>query len=83
MQTLTLEITHANARKALRLLEEKHFIKIIEKPLTDSPALPGKELNIKAFKNWIAKAEASDTVSLTEAKSSWLSKRKQLLQLVK
>ncbi|MBY0480585.1 MAG: hypothetical protein K2Q21_04450 [Chitinophagaceae bacterium] len=83
MQTLTLEITHANARKALQALEEKHFIKVIDEPLFDSPALPGNLLNLEAFKNWIAAAETSATVSLNTAKSSWQSKRKQLQQLVK
>lgn len=83
MKTLTLEITHTNARKALRVLEEKHFIKIIDEPSFDSPALPGKVLHLQEFKNWIAGAETSPTVSLNTAKSSWLSKRKQLQQLVK
>jgi len=83
MQTLTVEITHTNARKALQALEEKHFIKIIDELLVGSPALPGKALRLQQFKNWIANAEASDTVSLTTAKSIWLSKKKQLQQLVK
>lgn len=83
MQTLTVRITHANAIKALQDLEEKRFIKIIDELVLDSPALPGKELNLQEFKNWIAGAEASDTISLLTAKSLWLSKRKQLKQLVK
>lgn len=83
MQTLTVEITHINARKALRALEEKHFIKVIDEPSFDSPALPGKSLNLEAFKNWIAAAESSTAVSLNTAESLWLSKRKQLQQLIK
>ena len=83
MQTLTLEITHINARKALRALEEKHFIKVIEEPLPDSPAHAGKVMPLKAFKNWINAAESSPTVSLNNAKSSWLSKRKELQRLIK
>ena len=75
MQILTLEITHTNARKALRALEEKHLIRIIDESLSDSPTLPGKILHLQEFKNWIADAENSPTVSLNTAKSSWLSKR--------
>jgi len=83
MQILTLEITHTNARKALQLLEEKHLIRIIDEPLSDSPTLPGKVLHLQEFKNWIADAETLPTVSLKMAKSSWLSKRKQLQLLIK
>lgn len=83
MQTITLEITHTNARKALQALAEKHFIKIIEEFSQDSPAFDGKLLHMQAFKSWIAHAENSNTVSLTTAKSSWQAKRKLLQQLVK
>jgi len=67
-QTLTLKITHTHARKALRALEEKHFIKIIDEPSFDSPALRGKVLHLQEFKNWIASAETSPTVSLNTRK---------------
>ena len=83
METITLEITHIKARKALRALEEKHFIKVIDEPLLDSPTLTGKVLPLQAFKNWINAAEATTTVSLKSAKSSWVSKRKQLQQLIR
>lgn len=83
MQVLTIAITHINALNALRVLEEKHLIRIIDEPLSDSPTLPGKVLHLQEFKNWIADAETSPTVSLKTAKSSWVSKRKQLQLLIK
>jgi hypothetical protein len=78
MQTLTLEITHNKAIRALHNLEEKNFIKIINEPALDSPALPGESLSLQEFRNWIAAAENSPAVSLKEAKSEWVRKRKLL-----
>ncbi len=83
MQTLILEITHADALKALHALEEKQFIKIIDEKSLNTPSLSGKILDVEAFKNWIAKAEVADTVSLNTAKSSWINKRKQLQKIAK
>jgi len=83
MQTVTLEITNDLAKEVLQTLEEKAFIRIIEKPLFDSPALPGKALNLQAFKNWIANSEVSPTISLNDAKALWQNKRKQLMQAEK
>jgi hypothetical protein len=83
MQTLTIQITSNSALKAIQDLEEKHAIKIIENANLDSPALPGKQLSLKAFKNWIAQSEETSTVSLKEAKSQWADKKKQLQRLMK
>jgi len=83
MQTLTVQIRNSNALKALHTLAEKHFIKIVDDANLDSPALPGGQLSLKAFKNWVSNAENTDTVDLKEAKSKWASKRKQLQKLTK
>jgi hypothetical protein len=83
MQTVTVEINSKNALKALENLEEKHFIRIIEKTEISSPSLPGKPLGITEFKQWIASAEAAPAISLQEAKTKWASKRKQLHKLTK
>ena len=78
-----MQITNNNALKALHTLEEKHFIRIVEDSSFDSPALPGGQLSLKAFKKWISDSENVGTVDLKEAKSKWASKRKQLQKLTK
>lgn len=83
MQTVTVEITHENALKALRALEGKRFIKIISESKKIFPALPGRPLTSEEFRNWIAEAEKGDTISLKDAKAAWAKQRKQLLKLVK
>lgn len=83
MQTLTVQITNANGLKALHTLEEKSYIKIVDDVEIDSPSLPGKQLNLHAFKKWIAEAEATPSLNIKEAKLQWVSKRKQLQKLTK
>lgn len=83
MHTITVQINNDNALKTLRSLQDKHMISIIEDTEIDSPALPGAALSVSAFKNWIQAAEASPTVSLTDAKERWANKRKQLQKLTK
>jgi hypothetical protein len=83
MQTLTIQITSDNGLKALHALEEKHYIKIVDDANLDSPALPGAQMSLKAFKDWIAKSEEAPTVSLQDAKSKWAEKRKQLQKLTR
>ena len=83
MQTLTIQITSDSGLKALHALEEKRYIKIVDDADLDSPALPGTQMGLKAFKDWIAKSEEAPTVSLKEAKSQWAEKRKQLQKLIK
>jgi hypothetical protein len=77
MQTLTMQITSDSGLKALHALEEKHHIRIVDDANFDSPALPGAQMSLKAFKDWIAKSEEAPTVSLQEAKFKWAEKRKQ------
>lgn len=83
MQTFTVQVKGNGGLKALHALEEKQVIRIVEKTDFDSPALPGRVLGLKAFKNWIGTAEDSSTINLKEAKAKWMNKRKQLLKLTK
>jgi hypothetical protein len=83
MQTVTVQINNNNALKSLEALADKHFVTIIDKTDIDSPALPGKPLSMSEFKSWISRSEKADTVSLSEARSRWVSKRKQLLKLTR
>lgn len=83
MQTVTVEISNKNALKALESLEEKHFIRILDKSDIDSPSLPGKPLGISEFKTWIQQAENMPSISLKEAKAKWANKRKLLQKLTK
>jgi len=85
MQTLTIQIHTQSGLKAIRTLEEKHAIRIVEDAEIDmdSPALPGQPLTLKAFRSWVASAEAAPSVSLKAAKSQWARQKKQLQQLTK
>lgn len=83
MQTFTVQITDNHGLKALHALEEKNFIRIVEEMQSDSPALPGKALGLKAFRNWISESEDAPAIDLKAAKAKWAKKRKQLLQLTK
>jgi inosine/xanthosine triphosphate pyrophosphatase family protein len=83
MQTLTVQVTNKSALKAIHLLQDKHLVRIVDDSDLHSPALPGSPMPLKAFKNWIADAEAASTISLKDAKQKWASKRKQLVKLTK
>ena len=83
MQTLTVEITNNNALKVLQNLQEKHFIRILSGPDFNSLIFPGEPLTSEEFKEFIASREDGPNMSLTEAKSKWARKKKQLLQLAK
>ena len=83
MQTLTVEIKNNNALKALHSLEEKKIIKIVRDSNLDSPALPGEQLSLQAFKNWISDAENAASIELKDAKTKWANKRKKLQRLIK
>jgi hypothetical protein len=83
MQTVTVQLTDRSARKALQDLEQKHMIRIVKSPRFESPALPGKPMDLPAFQQWIAGAENAPAVSLKAAKSTWAAKRRQLQKLTK
>jgi hypothetical protein len=83
MQTLTIQITGNSGLKAIHSLEKKQFLRIVDRQEFTSPALPGKPLNLKEFKDWISEAEVSATINLKEAKAKWAGKRKQLQRLTR
>ncbi len=83
MQTVTVEISDKNGLKALKHLADKHFIRIVSMTDMDTPSLAGEPLSITAFKNWIADAENTPSISFTEAKNKWAGKRKLLQKLTK
>jgi hypothetical protein len=83
MHTITLQINDERVVKTLQDMERSQFISILENSEFDSPALPGAPMSITAFKSWIGASEQTETVSLTQAKEKWASKRKQLLKLTK
>jgi hypothetical protein len=71
--------------KAIKTMEEQHAISIVDQvsPEMDSPALPGgRPLSLKAFKDWVASAEAAPSVSLKAAQSQWAKERKRLQRLI-
>ncbi|WP_026768559.1 hypothetical protein [Asinibacterium sp. OR53] len=80
MHTLTLEISDTRALLTLQQLAKKKAIKIIASDeVDDSLSLPGTPVSMAAFKQWIANAEATPTISLKTAKSEWGHRRKRLL----
>jgi hypothetical protein len=83
MQTLTIQITDNSGLKAINDLEKKQFLRIVDKQEFTSPALPGRSLSLKEFRDWISEAENSPTISLKEAKVKWAGKRKQLQKLTR
>ncbi|MEO7265260.1 MAG: hypothetical protein ABIW38_10125 [Ferruginibacter sp.] len=83
MQIVKVQLKNETALDALYTLEERHLIKSVSEDFKQSPSLPGNPLLLKSFKNWIADAEATATVSLKEAKQKWASKRKQLVKLTR
>jgi hypothetical protein len=66
MQTLTIEITGYDFLKALKDLEQKNLIKILQ---NDSYALPGGEISVDQFKDWVNEAEKAESLSVNEAKA--------------
>jgi len=78
MQTLTIELTNNNSLKALRELEHKHLIRISKEPDLNSYALAGELISEEDFRKWVEYAEASPTVSITEAKQRWAAQKKKL-----
>jgi hypothetical protein len=92
MKTLNISITETEYNK-LGLTKEKitfsDLVTIIKNDLSeektssnyDSPSLPGVPMSADKFKVWINNAEQEPTISLTEAKEKWASKRKHLKSL--
>jgi hypothetical protein len=82
MQTLTIEITHKSGIDKLQSLADKKFIRIVDQ-LTDSAALPGEQMSLTNFKNWIVASENAKTIDLKKAKTRWTIKKSQLEKLTK
>jgi predicted ATP-grasp superfamily ATP-dependent carboligase len=78
MQTLTIELTGINSLKAIKDLEHKNLIRIVNDIDFSSYALPGDPISEDDFKKWIEYAENSPTVSITEAKQKWDKQKKKL-----
>lgn len=78
MQTLTIELTGINSLKAIKDLEHKNLIRIVNDIDFSSYALPGDPISEDDFKKWIEYAENSPTVSITEAKQKWYKQKKEL-----
>lgn len=83
MQTLTIELVANDSLQALRDLEQKHLIKIIDKTDLGSYALPGDAISEEDFKKWVDCTENSPTVSFSEAKQRWAAQRKKLEKLIR
>ena len=82
MHTITIQINNENALKTLRSLENKHFISILDSSELEAPSLPGDPLSLAEFRRWIKDAEKAPTVSLSQAKEKWASKRQKLEKLM-
>ncbi len=82
MQILTIELTGTESLKAIKDLEHKRLIRIVENPALDSYALPGRTISEENFKKWVEYAEDSPTVSKTEAKQRWATQKKKLQKLI-
>jgi len=68
MQTIQIELTNDHSLKALKELENKKLIRIIDKPAKNSYSLPGEGMSENEFKNWVALAEEAPTVEFNQAK---------------
>ena len=83
MQTLTIELTGNNSLKALKELEHKRLIRIVNNPNLSSYAFPGERISEDDFKKWVEYTEDSPTVSVTEAKKRWATQKKKLQKLIR
>ncbi len=83
MRTIKVEVKNDNAMKLLHDLEINKMISIVKEAVMDSAALPGHEMSLLYFKQWIHNTENDTMISLTEAKSKWEQKKKQLQNLTK
>lgn len=83
MQTIRIELTDNNSLKALQELEHKRLIRIVKEPDLNSLSLPGEPVSEADFKKWVEYAEASPTVSLSEAKQRWATQKEKLQKLIR
>ena len=83
MQTLTVEITNDDALKVLQNLQENNLIRIRATHDLNSHIFPGKPFSTEEFKKFISNREHGSNMTLKEAKTKWLKKKKQLLKSAK
>jgi hypothetical protein len=80
IKMITIQVSNDAGLKAIKALEQKKQITIINEREFDSLILPGSPLSIEAFKELIAEAQNSPTITLQEVKKQWAAKRKRLLK---
>ncbi len=78
MKPITIDLTGNNSIKALKELEEKSLIRIVNEPDLNSYALAGNSISREDFKKWVEFNENSPTVSITEAKQRWTIQKEKL-----
>jgi hypothetical protein len=83
MQTLTIELTGSNSMSALKDLEQKNLIRILNEPDLSAYSLPGDPISNEDFRKWVEYAENSPTISLNEAKQQWAEQKKTLRKLIR
>ena len=77
---ITIQVSNEAGLKAIKALEQKKKITIVNEREFDSLILPGSPLSIETLKELIAEAENGPTITLHEAKKKWAEKRKQLIK---
>jgi hypothetical protein len=80
---ITIQVSNDAGFKAIKALEQKKQIKIIDEIDFSRPSLPGSALSLQAFKDWIAKAESSPSISLEEAEKLWAEEKKKIRKLIR
>ena len=78
MQTILVELKNNKAYEELHNLEARHLIRIVNED-TSSYTLNGKPTSTEDFKKWVEFAENTPTISLTQAKQQWETRKKKLL----
>ena len=83
MRTVTVNVPNDNAFKLLKDLERNKVLTIAKDPAVNSFDLPGDPVSVLDFKKWVKDAENMTTISLSDAKTKWGHKRKQLEKLTR
>jgi hypothetical protein len=83
IKMITIQVSNDAGLKAIKALEQKKKITIINEIDLTRRSLPGSAMSEQAFKDWIAKAEKSPTVSLEEAEKLWAEEMKQIRKLIR
>jgi hypothetical protein len=83
MQTIQIELTNDSSFQALKELENKKLIRIINKPTHKSYSLPGEGMSEDDFRNWIALAEEAPSVEFNQAKMRWNTQSEKLKKYIR